>query len=338
MNCYYGWNTDDGVLKESSSGGIFSALAEDVLSRGGAVFGAYMDPESYAVSHVMIRSAEETGKLRGSKYQQSDAAAAYSRAGGLLQAGTEVLFTGTPCQVAALRRYLKVKGIRADALLCAEVLCHGVTSTKAVRAYARSREKQRGSRITALRFRTKDRPWYQGSAMKLEYENGRTEVKDNLIDPFYLAYVNSMILRPSCYACPFAKQEGREADITIGDWWGAENDLRDREALRKGVGLMLANSKKGEAALRDMAAAGKIRLEGLDFGKAVKRNGALVKPAKKNPRREAFFRKLAAGEDFRAAVYSLYRKKAVKNRIKYLFGYDNTRRLKALKRRIKAGR
>ena len=335
MKCYYAWNTDDHIVEKSSSGGIFTALADYVLSSGGVVFGAYMEPHTYEVSHIQIDSQKDIGKLRGSKYQQSIMADIYSVVENTLKTGRQVLFSGTPCQIAAIYKYISIKKISHEQLLCVEVLCHGVTSNKVVKKYVESKEKQRKSKIRNLCFRTKDRPWYQGSAMKLEYENGKTEVKDNLIDPFYIAYVNNTILRPSCYTCPFAKKEDRTADITIGDFWGAENYIKDKNRLRSGIGLVLTNTDKGEDVWQTLIRERSVTSEMCDFDKAVKRNGALVKPARANPNRTHFFEAITEGREFSDIINSIYRKKIMKNRIKYCIGYDNMRMIKRIRHMLK---
>ncbi len=331
MNCYYAWNTDDHVVEKSSSGGIFTALAEYVLSSGGVVFGAYMEPHTYEVLHIQIDLQKDIGKLRGSKYQQSTMTEIYPAVENALKTGRQILFSGTPCQIAAIHKYILSKKISREQLLCVEVLCHGVTSKKIVKKYVESKEKQKKQKIRNLFFRTKDRPWYQGSAMKLEYENGKTEVKDNLIDPFYIAYVNNMILRPSCYTCPFAKKEDRAADITIGDFWGAENYIKDKKRLRSGIGLVLTNTDKGEDVWQTLIRERSVTSETCDFDKAVKRNGALVKPVRTNPQRVQLFGAIAEGRDFTDIISSIYRKKVMKNRIKYYIGYDNMRMIKRIK-------
>ncbi len=330
MNSYYAWINDEMVLMQSASGGIFTALSRYILKHKGVVFGARMDLDTYDVSHSMAKLEDDLAELRGSKYQQSSIQKTYNEVVEKLMEGIPVLFSGTPCQIAALHRYLTVKKINQELLLCVEVLCHGVTSAKVVRSYVRSKEKQRHRKIRELYFRTKDRPWYYGSSMKLVYRNGREEVRDNLIDPFYIAYVNSLILRPSCYACPFAKKEGRMADFTIGDFWGAEEYIQDKKQLRKGVGLVLTNTEKGESVWHELIDAQIVQAAELDFEKARKRNGALVKPVKKNPNRERFFSRLDK-KDFADIVQSIYSKKSLKNWIRYMIGYDNMRRINSIK-------
>lgn len=334
MNCYYAWNTHEDILRNSASGGIFTALAEYVLNKHGIVFGACVNQDTQEVRHIEAVNMDELAPLRGSKYQQSRMDGVYKEVAGQLKECRPVLFSGTPCQVAALHNYLDIKKISTELLICAEILCHGVTNTKVVHEYIKSKEKQKHRKIRELYFRTKDRPWYYGSSMKLVYQDGRKEVRDNLIDPFYIAYVNSLVLRPSCYACSFARKEGRRGDFTIGDFWGAENYISDKEQLRKGISLVLTNTAKGEAVWSELTEAQEVKSAILDFDKAVKRNGALVRPAKKNPARDRFFSRLGT-EDFSDIVHSVYSRKWLKNRVHYVIGYDNMRKIQSIKRKLR---
>ena len=334
MKSYFGWNNNDDILMTSSSGGIFTALAEYIFRQNGVVYGACVDQKSYEVQHIRAENSNELCCLRGSKYQQSSMMGVYSEIVHLLTENIMVLFSGTPCRVAALQNYLKIKKVPVNRLFCVEILCHGVTSTKVVREYIKSKEKQNHQKIRELSFRTKDRPWYYGSSMKLVYENGKKEVRDNLIDPFYIAYVNNLILRPSCYACPFAQKEERKGDIILGDFWGAEKLINDRRQLQKGVGLVLTNTESGEAVWRELIDSQAVKATESDLSAAIERNSALIRPSRKNKNRERFFSELGS-MDFIKSTRLIYKKKWIKNRIKYLIGYNNIQRINAIKDKVR---
>ena len=335
MKCYYAWNNDDSMLLSSASGGIFVVLAHQMICNGGVVFGARFQENGFGVKHQSVRTMDELVALQGSKYVQSTIGDAYSEAADCLRTGQKVLFSGTPCQIAALKNYLKLKHINDDGLTTVEVLCHGVTNQHVVERYVASLSNKRGRRVTCLRFRTKKRPWYSmGSSMELCYEDGTEEIIDHLLDLFYLAYVNNVVLRPSCYHCPFAQLDGRAADFTIGDFWGAEDVIHDKERLRKGVGLVLLNTAKAEDVWRGLLTNGEVTAQRLDVVRAIPRNGALIEPAKEHPFRAVFFKRVDS-EDFLALVEKGFGRMLWKNRIKNMIGYDNIQRLKQLKRRIR---
>ncbi len=333
MNCYYAWNTDGEIVRQSSSGGIFTALACRTLRAGGRVCGAAMDPGTRQVMHVFAEDEASLKPLRGAKYPQSAMGGCYGEIAETLRSGRPVLFTGTPCQTAALLRFLEIKKTETDLLLTAEVLCHGVTNTEIVNAYIGSLQKKERKTLREMTFRSKNRPWYQGSCMHRIYTDGTEKTVDHLIDPFYIAYVNSLILRPSCHACRFARKEGRAADLTIGDYWGAEEEIRDKDRLRQGVGLVLTNTEKGEIAWQELLGENAVVSHPLEFARAVKRNGALVKPARKNPGRERFFAAWREA-DFIRLVQNVCSRKARISRLEYLAGYDTVRAVKNLKKRL----
>ena len=337
MICYYAWNTDEGALLQSASGGIFALLGKKTIERGGAVFGARFKGEGFRVIHGCARSMEALKEMQGSKYAQSMMDGAYRQAEELLKADVPVLFSGTPCQIAALRACLAVRHVDTSELVTAEVLCHGVTNAGVVRRYAASIEWKKGKRVAALRFRTKEKPWYsKGSSMELHYEDGTREIVDHLLDPFYATYVNNVVLRPSCYHCPFARLENRPADFTLGDFWGAEDYLRDRKPLKQGIGLVLVNSPKAARIWGKLIEEGAVAAEALDVNLAIPRNNALVEPAVPHPMREAFFSRLYS-EDFSELVDDCFGVMLRKNRIKNWIGYDNMRRLERLKRKLRGG-
>ena len=139
-SAYAAINRDEPVRMSSSSGGLFTLIAQDVLSRGGAVFGAAMT-EELKVAHICVEDIQGLSALRGSKYVRSHLGDAYARVKSILEDGRPVLFTGTPCQIGGLRNYLKRD---YDLLLCQDLICHGAPQPKVWETYLRFREKQAG--------------------------------------------------------------------------------------------------------------------------------------------------------------------------------------------------
>ena len=213
---YAGWNKDESIRLASSSGGIFSALAISTLKKGGTVYGAAMG-ENLRVRHIRITTPEELSTLRGSKYIQSDTGWIYRTVKKDLKEGLPVLFSGTPCQIAALHQYLKHA---YPLLLCVDIICHGVPSPKLFQEYIRLRESgEENRKVTSVQFRDKRVGW-KSFSMVCRFGDGKAAYAETLHrDLFMQGFLGNFCLRPSCYACA-AHKERRHADITLGDFWG----------------------------------------------------------------------------------------------------------------------
>lgn len=334
---YIAWASDRRVLMSSASGGIFQVLAKNFLSDSSpedkrSVYGAWQDNIQFAVKHRGVDKPEDVGLLIGSKYYQSEMQGIYSDIRQKLRDDQKILFSGTPCQVAGLKRFLKVSGIKnTKNLLTVEVLCHGVSSRKVLLRYKDYLEKKSDKKIQDIHFRTKLRRWYdKGSSMEICYDDGSVKVIDRHADPFYLAFNHSMSLRPSCYSCPFAKID-RDADITIGDFWGAENYIRDKQKLRDGIGLVMVNSDTGMEFWEQVQDI--IMAEQIDIAKAIPRNGAIIKSASRPKGRERFFDGLDKYDFDKLIELCFGRKKLVKIKIKGFIGEERIRKIKTLAHR-----
>lgn len=245
LKIYSGWSMDEQIRMESSSGGAFTEIARLTLSSGGVVFGAVMDKDARA-RHVFIEDEKGLSMLRGSKYVQSVIGNTYKQARGFLQQGRQVLFSGTPCQIAGLRDFLHKK---YDNLTTVDIICHGVPSPKVFDDYKAYIENVIKERITSVKFRLKKSSWIFFS-MGI---NPRAE-KDGAIkysytgsyyaDPYIRAFLRDNILRPNCYHCRYASTE-RVSDFTIADWWGYKGvSALDKDFDRKGVSLVMCNTEK----------------------------------------------------------------------------------------------
>lgn len=231
---------EDAVRKESSSGGVFPLLAKAVLEKAGIVFGAVMD-ETFCVRHTFITKPEELSQFSGSKYVQSDLGKSFDQAKAFLEEGKEVLFSGTPCQIAALYVYLRKS---YETLTTVEVFCHGVLSHQFLQEYLSAFSKL--SQPKTISFRDKSEGW-RCDLLTLRDKNGECEVHrypDSLLER---AFHENIALRESCYDCKFA-QLPRTADLSLGDFWQVEDyDERLNDGL--GTSLVLVNSPRGEAML-----------------------------------------------------------------------------------------
>lgn len=262
---YAAKNTDEKIRMQSSSGGIFTMLAEAVINEGGVVFGARFNKD-WDVVHDYTETIEGIAAFRGSKYVQSTIGCTYNQAKKFLQADRKVLFSGTPCQIAGLKKYLRRN---YSNLLTIDVVCHGVPSPMIWRDYL---EYERAERtvgkntvslslnempvITGISFRDKTYGWKK-FGFKISYAASKAaensvsksantancEITPFNEDTFMKGFLKNLYLRPSCYHCA-ARQGKSGADISIADYWGVQivhPEMNDD----KGTGAVLINSNNG---------------------------------------------------------------------------------------------
>ena len=289
--CYAGVHLDEKIRAKSSSGGMFAALAEYTLEQGGVVFGAAVVPKGkiVTVKHIMIKNKEELKKLQGSKYVQSDIRECYTNVKQQLAEGKKVLFSGTPCQVAAMKNYL---GKEYDDLLLVDLVCHG---TPSILHWEKSIEEklQKGEKVSAVSFRGKE-GYMQGEIeFKTEADRTRKENYSFRNDSYYSMFLNADSYREGCYQCQYARPE-RAGDITIGDFWGFEKAY-DRAQIEKdakisldeGNSLIAVNTEKGLSICNKLNGE-KMWLYAADYEEAVKYNPQLSQPSKKGKNRALF--------------------------------------------------
>ncbi|NLY75830.1 MAG: 4Fe-4S dicluster domain-containing protein [Firmicutes bacterium] len=278
-------NKNSSIRQKSSSGGIFSLLAENVISKGGVVFGAVFT-DNFVIQHSYIENKEEIGKMRGSKYVQSSIGHTFKQAKEFLDRGRYVFFSGTPCQISGLKKYL---GQNYNNLLCQDLICHGVPSPMVWRKYLTWKEQKAGAKATKVSFRSKTKGW-RNYSLYLQYENG-TQYSKTINDDLYLVgFNNNLYLRPSCYACPF-KTAFREADITLADFWGIQS-IEPAFNDDKGVSLVLIHSVKGENIFDELK--DKMECKQVNFNEAIRYNPAMLKSMTINSNREKFFSEIAS--------------------------------------------
>lgn len=228
---------DKGKLKESQSGGAFSVLAEEILEQGGIVYGVALDTNCRA-EYIRVDKEEELIRLKGSKYVQADLNDTYALVREDIKE-KRVLFSGTPCYVAGLKKYLQNENTQN--LITCDLVCHGVPSPKVYESHLEYLRRRYKKVITDFKFRDKE---YSGWHRATEtFTNGEGKVVAEI------AYANifytDACLRESCYSCRYAAIE-RPADITIGDFWGVENVFPEMDD-NTGVSLVFVNSGKGRS-------------------------------------------------------------------------------------------
>lgn len=260
---YGGWNADSETHANSSSGGVFSTLAEKVFSTGGCVFGViWKDKETAAFSKA--ENMEQIVPMRGSKYTQAMPGGVYREVKAELQKGRQVLFTGTACQVHALKKYLRKP---YDNLLTFDIVCHGVPSRKLLQAYVKHYEDKAKKEIQQVNFRVKKGDWLRYQVQK-QYKDGTTleDVSGN--DLFMHLFIGDKMLNKCCYNCPHAHLP-RPGDMTLGDYWGVQN-LHPDWPIKEGIGSLIANTDKGKTILESLAAEAKITLHKEPFANLFK--------------------------------------------------------------------
>ena len=232
LETYAATNPNEYVRSQSSSGGIFSILAEYVIRQGGIVFGAAFNG-NWEVVHSHTESMEGLAKFRGSKYAQSQIRDSSSDAERFLKEGRLVLFSGTPCQIAGLKRYLRKE---YDNLLAVDCVCHGVPSPGIFRDYLGSVSRP----ITKVNFRDKRTGWKHYS---ITVKSESSELSEVYHDNDYMqGFLSNLYLRPSCYDCHFRKGSSG-SDITLGDFWGIDK-IRPELDDDKGLSLVIVNNER----------------------------------------------------------------------------------------------
>lgn len=285
---YACWNRDESIRSSSSSGGMFTALAEQVIDAGGVVFGVAFDGHM-RVKHVAAETHGDLARLRGSKYVQSYVGLSYVKAEAFLRRNKAVMFFGTPCQIAALRASL---GQIPDNLITCDLLCHGVPSPDLFAKYIGYLERRFGARVTSVDFRHKRIGWQLPSTVAT-FDNGRQIILNDIADSFMYGFSRNLSLRPACYRCTYASSR-RIGDVTIGDFWGIGESAPFHHHTRNGVSLVLANSEKGIRLLEN--GGDKFVCQERTLDEARRRGMALVGPRPEPRSREQFFADYAATE------------------------------------------
>lgn len=234
-----GYNKDIVIRFDSTSGGVFSLLAQAMYKQKGYVSGAiYTD--DFKVVNFISDDKKDLRRLRSSKYVQSNAEGLYKRIKSLLESGAKVLACGSPCQMAALRSFLRKD---YENLIIVDFLCRATNSPKVFEKYKESLEARYGSKIMAIKDKNKDHGWHS-LARKVTFENGQVYYGEGHEDDYRRGYHANVFERPSCYECKF-KGIPRISDITLGDFWGIGSVDPSLEQ-NLGTSLVMINSEKGE--------------------------------------------------------------------------------------------
>lgn len=306
--------------KEASSGGVFPLLAQEVIKNEGVVCGAALD-SSCVVEHREAETIEELAAFSGAKYVQSELYSIFEDVKCRLKEGTKVLFSGTPCQIAGLRSYLRDE---YENLYTVDIACHGVPSPGLWEKYKAALETLHSSRLKNVKFRDQSNGWRH---YNIRYDFADKTVKvPRLKDPYLALFLQDMSLRPSCYDCRM--RNGRSgSDITLGDLWSVAQTAPKMND-DKGVSGVLINTVKGRELWEKIA--GSLSLEQLTPADVAKDNGGFAqKPTPIPEKREEFFKGVHSTKNLPKYMRSYVVRKPL------LSLYRNLRSmLSSLKRRI----
>lgn len=282
-NAYASINNNVHELKESSSGGIFSIIADYILEKGGIVCGAAFD-EQFKLRHILIEEKSDLINLRGSKYLQSTIGNIYTDIRQLLNSGKLVYFVGTGCQVAGLRLFLRKEYTN---LFTSDILCHGVPPQSVFNEVIKEVETKNNGKIEKYLFRDKSVwGWSCSSSSSIRIGSKLKYLGNEPIQQAYFnAFIKAVNYRESCYVCPYA-QSHRPGDITLGDFWGIEKCISIPN-IRDGVSAILVNSHKGQILLERIK--NKMDLYPASIKDISQINRTLIRPTSRPEIRNKFF-------------------------------------------------
>lgn len=283
IHVYAAQNLNDVVRGKSSSGGIFYLLAQRIFLDKGVVFGVRFNEKLKAVFDY-AENVQELDCLLGSKYVQAQVGDAYKKVKCFLRDGRWVMFSGTPCQIAGLKRYLQKDYER---LLTVDIACHGVPSPKVWDKYVGELQKKRG-KIERVDFRSKKMGWKHFMfSIIYRKKNNFKQVSTPFWNNLYMrTFLSDIILRPSCYHCMF-KDGKSNSDITIGDYWGIKY-VKPNMDDNKGTSIIIVNTKKGYKSLEF----NKMSTEETTYSQGCAMNPALVSSSIQPLKRKEFFYKM----------------------------------------------
>lgn len=279
--CYVGYSLEDKTKKESSSGGIFTLIANHILENKGIIIGAAFNTDNKLI-HIAIKNKDDLKKLRGSKYLQSDLNNIFAYIKENISS-KKVLFVGTPCQVAGLKSFLKKD---YENLICIDLFCHGVPSPKLFSKYIHELEEKNNDKLINYNFRDKVTGWDAYSNTATFKNNCITEygTKNNYMKLF----LADVALRQSCYNCNF-KLGNKYSDVTLGDFWGVKNHYPEMYS-KDGVSAIIINSNKGLKLFELIK--NNIKYKECQLDEILLGNKSLKCSSKKNTKRKSFFEEL----------------------------------------------
>lgn len=303
-------NKDGEVLKRSASGGIFYALAESVIAEGGCVFGATLDTK-FQVKHICVEKKENLSLLQKSKYVQSFIGDSYKIALSKLKEGRRVLFSGTPCQIAAMKSFA---GNANENLVLVEVVCHGIPSQKMFNDYVNNLITKNGPIKEYIFCYKRQQKNGMNKYLSFTTKKNKTFIKNWPQDSYNSFFMEAKNYQESCYSCKFARAE-RVSDLTLCDYWDWELFHKKDFPTCSTLSGICVNTERGGRALKKILPNLDIARSSFDWLAA--HNGCLVKPTSQPAARDTFLK------EWLSNGYAFLEKK-----------YENTNRLRILKNRL----
>lgn len=256
---YVACSNDSQILNSTASGGVFSAIAYSFFNKDGVVFGSSLEKENekFIIKHIKADSLEKLNRLKGSKYAQSDITNVYEEVQAELDKGKKVLFSGTPCQISAIKKYVH----DTSNLFTIDIICHGVPSNSMFVDYIKYTNSKNNIKIDNFKFRDKSKGWgsyyYNYSYFDLNRKKHFEKIEAAYNSSYYQLFLDSYFFRENCYSCSYAN-DNRVGDITIGDYWGIEIEhpqlINDKEIdVNTGISCLIVNSEKGEKLIKDFS-------------------------------------------------------------------------------------
>lgn len=247
MEKAYVYKNRNDILMKSSSGGAFWAIAESFFTSQGYCYGARYD-SSFRVVHSDVDSLEMCTIFQGSKYVQSDITKCFTKIEKQLAEGARILFTGTPCQIAAVKHYLETKKIDMTNLYSVDIVCHGVPSPSVWHDFVEHLKSKEHSNLKNFSFRYKPYGW-KGYPIYAEFENGKKYVNTMNVSSYQNLFRKNLLIRQSCFNCPYPGKY--QSDLTIGDFWGIELCMPEI-SVKNGVSLIVVHTNKGNDIIAKM--------------------------------------------------------------------------------------
>lgn len=285
LKTYACYNKNKELRMRSSSGAIFSSLAEYVFEKHGIVYGVAMSKDCYSAEFISVTDKDDLAKLRGSKYLQAKVGNAFKNIKKDLQFGKLVLFTGTGCHVNGLKKFL---GKEYQNLICVDVICHGVPSPALWKKYAQYQEQRNGGKLKSINFRSKENNRTDFGMRDVLEGSPDGQVKKLFIskdEDFYMQmFLKNYCLRPSCYECSAKTQ--KMSDLTIADFWGID-DVEPEMSDGLGTSLVLIRTAKGQNIFNHIS--GELKLKEVPYEAGVKENPAEFMSCTRPPQRNIFF-------------------------------------------------
>ena len=278
---------DLNIVRESTSGGFFTPIAQYVLDNDGIVVGAICNKNN-TIEHIIVNHSnkEELEKYRGSKYVQSELGNMFSTVKSELEKGTKVCFSGTPCQISGLFNYLKKD---YENLITIDMICKGVPSPKLWKKYVDFKEKKYNSKIKQVSFRKKTYGYHSGT-MELLFENGKKYCGSGRVDYYLKSFYKDICSRPSCYECSF-KSDKHPSDYTIFESWHASTVVPGLKDDNLGYTSVLINSDKGRTLFSQIK--DKYEWYPIDKEQAIELDGIMVRNnSKPHPKRYEYYKDL----------------------------------------------